>query len=198
MISSKSIALFSFKRFWYISYTSAIFSFLKSPFALTVYWSGSNISFFALLISDKTLLSVNILSSKPILLIHAFTNVLWSDVSKIINEESKPILSINLLKIRTHIEWNVPIHMSAETSPTKFPILSFISFAALFVNVIANMFHGFTCFSPIKYAILCVNTFVFPLPAPAITKHGPSVFTTASYCLSFNPFNISCIFIPTF
>ena len=47
------------------------------------------------------------------------------------------------------------------------------------------MFHGFTCFSPIKYAILCVNTFVFPLPAPAITKHGPSVFTTASYCLSF-------------
>ena len=65
--------------------------------------------------------------------------------------------------------------MSAATSPTKFSILSFISFAALFVNVIASMFHGFTCFSPIKYAILCVSTFVFPLPAPAITKHGPSV-----------------------
>ena len=67
------------------------------------------------------------------------------------------------------------------------------SFAALFVKVIAKIFHGKIFFSPIKYAILCVRTFVFPLPAPAITKHGPSVFTTASYCLSFNPFNISSI-----
>ena len=33
-----------------------------------------------------------------------FTNVFWSDVSKIINEESNPILSINLLRILTHIE----------------------------------------------------------------------------------------------
>ena len=150
MISSKSIALFSFNLFWYISYTNAIFSFLKSPFALTVYCSGSNISFLALLISDKTLLSVNILSSNPILFTHAFTNVLWSLVSKIINDESNPILSINLLNIRTQIEWNVPIHISFATSPTRFAILSFISFAALFVNVIANIFHGNTCFSPIK------------------------------------------------
>ena len=28
---------------------------------------------------------------------------------------------------------------------------------------------------------------------PAITRHGPSVFITASYCLSFSPFNISSI-----
>ena len=109
------------------------------------------------------------------------------------NDESNPILSINFLKIRTHIEWNVPTHMSFALSPTSNSILSFISFAALFVNVIANIFHGNTFFSCNKYAILCVNTFVFPLPAPAITRHGPSVFTTASYCLSFNPFNISSI-----
>ena len=117
-----------------------------------------------------------------------------------INELSNPILSINLLKILTQIEWNVPIQISAATSPTKFTILSFISLAALFVNVIDNIFHGFTSFSFIKYAILCVNTFVFPLPAPAITKHGPSVFVTASYCLSFKPSNISCIyfFLPFF
>ena len=83
--------------------------------------------------------------------------------------------------------------MSFALSPTSNSILSFISFAALFVNVIANIFHGNTFFSCNKYAILCVNTFVFPLPAPAITRHGPSVFTTASYCLSFNPFNISSI-----
>ena len=35
---------------------------------------------------------------------HSFTTVLWSDVSKIKNEVSNPILSINLLKIRTQIE----------------------------------------------------------------------------------------------
>ena len=83
--------------------------------------------------------------------------------------------------------------MSFETSPIKLAILSFISFAALLVNVIANISQGLTFFSSNIYAILCVNTLVLPLPAPAITKHGPSVFITASYCLSFNPFNISCI-----
>ena len=90
--------------------------------------------------------------------------------------------------------------MSFPASPTSPSILSFISLAALFVNVIANIFHGSAFCSPIIYAILCVNTFVFPLPAPAITKHGPSVFTTASYCLSFSPFNISfiCCFLSSF
>ena len=101
---------------------------------------------------------------------------------------------MNFLSIRTHIEWKVPIHISFTASPTRDSILCFISFAALFVNVIANIFHGSTFFSDIKYAILCVNTFVFPLPAPAITKHGPSVLSTASFCLSFNPSINSCIF----
>ena len=186
-MSSKSIALFSFNLFWYNSYTVEIFSFLKSPIAFAWYSAGVNISFFALLISDNTALSLNILSSIDKSFKQFFTNVFWSDVSNIMNDVSKPILSINLLKILTQIEWNVPIHMSLANSPTKFAILSFISFAALFVNVIANMSQGFTPFSCIRYAILCVKTFVFPLPAPAITRHGPS------YCLLFNPSNISGI-----
>lgn len=42
-------------------------------------------------------------------------------------------------------------------------------------NVIARIFHGFTPFSSIKYAILCVSTLVFPEPAPARIRSGPSV-----------------------
>ena len=79
-------------------------------------------------------ISVNILSSICKSFKHSFINVLWSEVSNITKECSNPILSINLLKIFTHIEWNVPIHISFAASPTKFSTLSFISFAALFVN----------------------------------------------------------------
>ena len=51
----------------------------------------------AYLIGEKQVHPWNILAI-------TFTKVLWSDVSNMIKEESKPILSINLLKIRTQIE----------------------------------------------------------------------------------------------
>ena len=41
-----------------------------------------------------------------------------------------------------------------------------------------------------------VNTLVFPEPAPATTRDGPSTFSTAAFCCSFNPsrkFNLSFI-----
>lgn len=62
----------------------------------------------------------------------------------------KPILSISLRKMRTHIEWKVDIHTSSAAPPMIPAILSFISRAALLVNVIAKMFHGATCFSASK------------------------------------------------
>ena len=34
----------------------------------------------------------------------------------------------------------------------------------------------------------------FREPAPAITRHGPSTASTASFCLSFSPSNISILF----
>ncbi|MNF09102.1 hypothetical protein D3C80_2096810 [compost metagenome] len=64
--------------------------------------------------------------------------------------------------------------------------LSFISFAALLVNVIARISYGDTFFSSIKYAILVVKTFVLPDPAPAKTSNGPSVAVTAFFCISFS------------
>lgn len=42
-------------------------------------------------------------------------------------------------------------------------------------KVIANIFQGFTPCSSIKYAILWVSTLVFPEPAPASIRSGPSV-----------------------
>jgi len=39
----------------------------------------------------------------------------------------------------------------------------------------AKIFHGFTPQLSIKCAILYVKTLVLPLPAPAITKQGPSI-----------------------
>ena len=70
----------------------------------------------------------------------------------------------------------------------RFSVRSRISLAALFVNVIAIILYGDTPHSLTRYAILYVSTRVLPLPAPAKIKTGPSVVTTASYCLSFNSF----------
>ena len=99
---------------------------------------------------------------------------------------SNPILSIYRLKIRTQAEWKVETHILSEPWPTIALMRSRISPAALFVKVMARMFQGFTPFSSIKYAVLWVNTRVFPEPAPARIKRGPSVFKTASFCGSFN------------
>src|SRR3989338_2059613 len=60
-----------------------------------------------------------------------------------------------------------------------------ISPAALLVKVTAKIFSGLAPFA-IRYLIRSVITLVFPAPAPAITKTGPSVASTASFCLEFS------------
>ena len=59
-------------------------------------------------------------------------------------------------------------------SPIILSTRSRISVAALFVKVIAKILYGDTPLSN-KLAILQVNTFVFPEPAPAMIRRGPSV-----------------------
>src|SRR5699024_12841542 len=112
---------------------------------------------------------------------------------KIVKSFLYPIRSLPLLKLLTHMELKVATHISLLSSDLKSLTRDFISRAALFVNVIANIFLGATPFSLIKYAIRCVNTRVFPLPAPAIINSGPSVCLTAACCSLFNPFNNSSI-----
>src|SRR4030042_3280075 len=60
--------------------------------------------------------------------------------------------------------------------------LSFISFAALLVKVTARTDPALTPVY-IRYAVLIVMALVFPEPAPARIRSGPSVCSTASFCL---------------
>ncbi len=69
---------------------------------------------------------------------------------------------------------------------TKFRVRSRISLAALLVNVTAKMLWGATPLC-IKCTMRWVMVFVFPEPAPARTKRGPSVVSTASRWSLFSP-----------
>ena len=117
-----------------------------------------------------------------------FINVRCALVSIIVKLRDKPIFSPSRRKMRTAKAWKVDTQMSrATSSDNNAPIRSRISLAALLVKVIAKIRHGITFKSFTKWAIRCVNTRVFPDPAPAIIKSGPCVVWTASACLSFIP-----------
>ena len=71
-------------------------------------------------------------------------------------------------------EWKVhTVGRARESSLISEPSRDSISRAALLVNVIAAIDSG-AWPAPISPAILWVITRVLPLPAPAITRHGPS------------------------
>ena len=84
--------------------------------------------------------------------------------------------------------WNVATHMPRLRGPTRPVRRSRISAAALFVNVMARISHGATPRFSIRFAMRYVSTRVLPDPAPASTRSGPSVVTTASRC---GPFRVS-------
>src|SRR5919109_5622404 len=90
-------------------------------------------------------------------------------------------------RIRAQAEWNVDTHIFWATGPTSWPTRSFISSAALLVNVMARMANGETFRSLIRCATRWVSTLVFPDPAPATTRIGPPGCTTASRWTGFNP-----------
>src|SRR4051812_11463461 len=77
--------------------------------------------------------------------------------------------------------------MRRATGPTSAPTRSFISPAALFVNVIARSSNGEMPRSAIRYEMRCVSRRVLPDPAPATTRIGPSGALTASRWTGFSP-----------
>ncbi len=83
--------------------------------------------------------------------------------------------------------WNVLIHMVRATGPTRSPMRSFISPAALLVNVMATTSSGRTCCTWMSHATRCVSTRVLPEPAPARISRGPSTCVTALRCSSLRP-----------
>ncbi len=102
--------------------------------------------------------------------------------------------SCSCLRNFIKMEWNVPARsLYVRLFPTAAAILSRISPAALLVNVSARISSGFTPWA-IRFAILQVRTLVFPLPAPAMIRHGPSMFSTALACALFNPSKIASFF----
>ena len=72
------------------------------------------------------------------------------------------------------------IQIARAIGPSVRSTRSFISPAALFVNVIARISFGFTPRAASRCATRWVRTRVLPEPAPAITSSGPSVVSTAS------------------
>src|SRR5436190_5580920 len=90
--------------------------------------------------------------------------------------------------MRAQAEWNVDTHMRWATGPTSSPTRSFISPAALLVNVIASSANGDERWSPISHATRLVSTRVLPDPAPATTSSGTSGgAVTASRCTGLRP-----------
>jgi hypothetical protein len=85
----------------------------------------------------------------------------------------------------------VPASTSLPASPTRPAIRSRSSPAARFVNVTARIRHGAHPATPMRYAIRCATTRVFPLPAPARMRSGPSVVVTARACSGFRRDTIS-------
>src|SRR5437763_2623355 len=96
--------------------------------------------------------------------------------------------------MRAQAEWNVDTHMRWATGPTSSPTRSFISPAALLVNVIASSANGEARWSPISHATRFVSTRVLPDPAPATTSSGTSGgAVTASRCTGLSPASSSVV-----
>src|SRR5215472_5520034 len=104
-----------------------------------------------------------------------------------LNEDRSPTRAASRRRIRAQAEWKVETHMRCATGPTRPATRSFISPAALFVNVMARRPNGETRFVAIRYATRWVSTRVLPEPAPATMSSGPSGAVAASRWTGFRP-----------
>src|SRR3954452_7550139 len=82
--------------------------------------------------------------------------------------------------MRPQAEWKVRIQIARAVAPISSSRRWRISAAARFVKVIASTSFGLTPQARIRWETRCVRTRVFPDPAPAMTRSGPSVVRTAS------------------
>src|SRR5919204_4381098 len=100
--------------------------------------------------------------------------------------ERKPSRFASRRRIRPQAAWKVSTQSPRASRPSRYSSRSFISPAALFVNVIARISFGLTPTAWIRCATRYVRTRVLPEPAPATTSSGPSVVRTASRWAGFS------------
>ena len=148
-------------------------------------------SFLALPIRSCMLRGLYCLSSNPSCLRISLTTVTCSPLSYIVKFRVKPSnCSMSRRRIRAQVAWKVATHrFLLIPSSTSLSSRSFISFAALLVNVTARIRKGDIWWCLIRYATRWVITRVLPLPAPDRIRSGPSVCCTASRCTSFKELN---------
>ena len=104
----------------------------------------------------------------------SFRMPVTSSVSRMLNWGLRPSALPSSRTMRTPSEWKVQISTFFAGRPISCLARSRISAAALLVKVMAAIALG-SMPRPIRCAILCVMTRVLPEPAPASTRHGPSV-----------------------
>ena len=90
-------------------------------------------------------------------------------------------------RTRAQKAWKVEIQRRRPPVSTSFPTRPRISSAALFVNVTARISSGAARPAAISRAVRYAITRVFPDPAPATIRSGPSVCSTARSCSGFSP-----------
>ncbi|EHH08430.1 hypothetical protein MEA186_25804 [Mesorhizobium amorphae CCNWGS0123] len=130
------------------------------------------------------------LSSSPSAWMICLIRRTTSSVSRMVKSDLSPASSAWRRSSLTPIEWKVPSQGMPSTlpSPIRKPMRCFISRAALLVKVTARIWEGNALPVARMWAMRVVNTRVLPVPAPASTRTGPSVVSTASRCSGFNPF----------
>src|SRR5881396_953788 len=99
----------------------------------------------------------------------------------------RPAAAASRRSTRTQKLWKVDIQLAIGPPLRRASVRAFISPAALFVKVTARIRSEGTPWSSTRWAMRWVMTRVFPLPAPARMRTGPSVASTASRCCGLRP-----------
>src|SRR5438270_5471574 len=110
--------------------------------------------------------------------------------SKMANDESTPTTEPCCRSNRLATAWNVPPQTRPAAEPASALARASISAAARRENVSKRMRSGLTP-DATRRATRAVNVRVFPVPAAATIRSGPSSWATASRCPSFRPSRVA-------
>ena len=117
--------------------------------------------------------------------------LMLSSLSQMLKSRANPPSAWNSRKSRTPSAWNVATRGMPWPSGTSDRMRSRISLAALFVKVTVSIRWADTPCS-IRWVTRWAMVLVFPAPAPATMRRGPSVCKTACFWAVFKAFLSFC------